>query len=139
MSQPPASPSPHTEATEVFALITKEKRFLSLIALPEGREWVYGFTSLDKAKDFVRATLKVSGFPEIVSFFPCTLAEWFVWERTKGHFPLALDIDAHALLRNPRSIVADTAKFDVQSVVQNLPGGSVHIVTVTPRVTHTAS
>jgi len=132
-------PSPHTESTEVFALISKEKRFLSLIALPEGREWVYGFTALDKAKDFVRVMREVAGFPEIAAFLPCTLGEWFTWERTKGHLPLALDVDPHALLSYPLSLVADTAKFDVQSVVQKLPGGSVHVVTVTPRAEQTAS
>jgi len=139
MTTAPATPTPHTESTVVFALVSNEKRFLSLIALPGGREWVYGFTSFDKAKDFLRVMREVAGLPEITAFLPCTLGEWFVWERTKGHFPLTLDVDPHALLRSPRSLVADTSKFNVQSLVENLPGGSVHVVTVTPRAEQAAS
>jgi hypothetical protein len=133
LSRDASSPATYSEQTQVFALVAKSKRFVSLVELPSARQWVYAFTSLDKAKAFVRIMRKVPGFPDVERVLPCTLGEWFAWQPKKNLPDLAIDPDPEAAANYPLGLAADAAKFDIQCVTQRLPTGIVHRVTITPR------
>jgi hypothetical protein len=128
-----SSPATYSEQTQVFALVAQPKRFVSLVELTTARQWVYAFTSVDKAKAFVRTMRKVPGFPEVERVLPCTLGEWFAWQPKKNLSDLAIDPDPEAVANYPLGLAADAAKFDIQSITQRLPTGIVHRVTIRPR------
>lgn len=132
MSRDASSLATYSEQTQVFALVAESKRFVSLVELPTARQWVYAFTSVDKAKAFVRIMRKVPGFPEVERVLPCTLGEWFAWQPKKNLPDLAIDPDPEAVANYPLNLAVDAAKFDIQCVTQRLPTGVVHRVTITP-------
>ena len=133
MSRDASSPATYSEQTQVFALVATSKRFVSLVELITARQWAYAFTSLDKAKAFVRIMREVPGFPEVERVLPCTLGEWFAWQPKKKLPDLAIDPDPEAVANYPLGLAADAAKFDIQCVTQRLPTGLVHRVTIRPR------
>jgi hypothetical protein len=133
LSRAASSPATYSEQTQVFALVAKSKRFVALVELTTARQWVYAFTSVDKAKAFIRVMRKVPGFPEVERVLPCTLGEWFGWQPKKNLPDLAIDPDPEAVANYPLGLAADTAKFDIQCVTQRLPTGIVHRVTIRPR------
>lgn len=132
-ASPATGPAAYSEQTQVFALVAKPGRFVSLVELTTARQWVYAFTSLDKAKAFIRTMRKVAGFPEVERVLPCTLAEWFAWQPKKNLPDLAIDPDPAAVANYPLGLAADAAKFDIQCTTQRLPTGIIHRVTITPR------
>lgn len=133
MSRPASSSAAYSEQTQVFALVAKTKRFVSLLELSTARQWVYAFTSVDKAKAFVRIMRQLPGFPEVERLLPCTLGEWFAWQPKKNLPDLTIDPDPDTIAHYPLGLAADAAKFDIHCLTQRLPTGSVHRVSVTPR------
>jgi hypothetical protein len=133
ISSPATGPTAHSEQTQVFVLMAKSKRFVSLVDLATARQWVYAFTSLDKAKAFVRVMRKVPGFPEVDRVLPCTLGEWFTWQPKQNLPDLTIDPDPDSIANYPLRLNADAAKSDIQCVTEHLPSGTVHRVTITPR------
>jgi hypothetical protein len=133
LSPAASSPPAYCEQTQVFALVAKTKRFVSLVELTTARQWVYAFTSVDKAKVFIRTMRAVPGFSEVERVLPCTLGEWFAWQPKKNLPDLAIDPDPAAVAHYPLGLAADAAKFDIHCLTQRLPTGSVHRVSVTPR------
>jgi len=133
LSRDASSPAAYSEQTQVFALAAQTKRFVSLVELSTARQWVYAFTSVDKARAFVRIMRQIPGFPEVERVLPCTLGEWFAWQPKKNLPDLAIDPDPATIAHYPLGLAADAAKFDIQCVTQRLPTGIVHRVSITPR------
>ena len=111
LSRDASSPAAYSERTQVFALAAKTKRFVSLVELSTARQWVYAFTSVDKAKAFVRIMRQVPGFPELERVLPCTLGEWFAWQPKKNLPDLAIHPDPKTIAHYPLALAADAGKI----------------------------
>jgi len=82
-----------SEDTTVYVLTGEHGRFVGIKELRSERQWLYAFTSPDKAKTFLRMARQKGLLEKVNRLFPCTLAEWFQI-REKHHFPdLAIDPD----------------------------------------------
>lgn len=82
-----------SEDTTVYVLAGERGRFVGVKELRSKRQWLYAFTSPDKAKTFLRIAGQKGFLEKVNRLFPCTLAEWFrIQEKYK--FPdLAIDPD----------------------------------------------
>jgi hypothetical protein len=122
-----------TEETMVYVLANEEYRFVGLMELASDRKWVYGFTSPQKAEDFLRIARQGGGFTEANRIFPCTLGEWFGMQEKQGLPDLAIDPDPEQNRDYP-GMVGDMAKHNITCMTTGLPnGGKLYRVAVSDR------
>jgi hypothetical protein len=123
----------YTFDTVVHILANAEYQFMGLMELGSIRKWIYGFTSKEKAENFLRVTRRAGLFEAGDRFFPCTLAEWFEIKAKRKLPDLAIDPDPEAVRDYPL-IVGDMSKHNISSVTVELPSGDkVYRVAVSPR------
>lgn len=121
------------EDMTVYVLANDEYRFVGLMELASDRQWVYAFTSQQKAEDFLRIARQGGGFTEANRLFPCTLAEWFDMQAKKKLPDLAIDPDPEQNRDYPM-MVGDMAQHNISCVTTDLPnGGKVCRVAVSER------
>jgi len=123
----------YTEDMTVFVLANHEYRFVGLGEMTSDRQWVYAFTSKEKAENFLRITRQAGWFEGANRLFPCTLAEWFDMQAKQKLPDLAINPDPEKVRDYPM-MIADMAKHNISCVTLSLPsGGKISKIAVSPR------
>jgi hypothetical protein len=126
-------PPQYASDTQIFALANAAGSFARFVELTTGKQLAYAFTSVDKAKEFLRVMRSRDLLNDINRLFPCTLAEWFDWQPKKNWPDLAIDADAHAIVEHPLFVAADSSKHNIRCITRQMADGTIHSVQIVPR------
>lgn len=123
----------YTEDTVLYLLMTENKKFVGIIDFATNKKFNFGFTSINKAKEFLQICRKNNQLKNIRMVYRCTLGEYSQLQEKDPKFPyVAIDTDPEQLSSYPL-IIGDASKENIRVLRLDKPNGKIYSIMTSPK------